>query len=56
MTPPPNPSALPTWESLILSERSASAIWTDIFARLSDVALAATSPAALLVHDSCTCG
>lgn len=47
MTFPPTTSAAQTWESLILSERPAPAVWTDIFARLGEVALAATSPAAL---------
>ena len=36
-----------SWESLIFSERSASAVWTDIFARLGEIALATTSPATL---------
>ena len=47
MTFLPTPSAAPTWESLILSERPAPAVWADIFARLGEVALTATSPAAL---------
>jgi hypothetical protein len=47
MTSSPTTSTAQTWESLILSERPAPAVWTDIFARLSEVALAATSPAAL---------
>ncbi len=47
MTSSPTTSAAPTWESLILSERPASAVWTDIFTRLGDVALAATSPTSL---------
>ena len=47
MTSLPTTSAVQTWESLILSERPAPAVWTDIFARLGDVALAATSPIAL---------
>jgi len=41
------PTAGPIWESLILSERSAPTIWTDIFARLGDLAMSTTSPAAL---------
>ncbi len=35
------------WESLLLSERPAKAVWTDVFARLGELALAATSPGAL---------
>jgi hypothetical protein len=46
MTFPPIPSAAQTWESLILSERPATAVWADIFARLGEVALA-TTPATL---------
>ncbi len=47
MTFSPTSSAAQSWELLILSERSSSAVWTDVFARLGEVALAATSPAAL---------
>jgi len=47
MTSSPPTSAAHSWESLILSERPAPAVWTDIFARLGEVALAATSPTAL---------
>ena len=47
MTSSPTSSTAKTWESLILSERPASAVWTDIFARLGEVALAATSPTVL---------
>ncbi len=47
MTFPPTTSATQTWESLILSERPVPAVWTDIFARLGEVALSAASPAAL---------
>lgn len=42
LTPP-----APTWESLILSELPAAAVWQSLFARLADVALASSSPAAL---------
>jgi len=47
MTSPLSTATGQPWESLILAERPASAIWADIFARLGEVALAATSPAAL---------
>jgi len=40
-------AAAPTWESLILSERPAPAVWIDIFVRLGDLAMSTTSPAAL---------
>lgn len=44
-SPPPPPPA--SWESLILSELPAAAVWSAIFDRLAQVALASTSPAAL---------
>lgn len=47
MTATSIPPVAQSWESLILSERPAPAVWTDIFARLGETALAATSPAAL---------
>jgi len=47
VTTPPPASPTWSWESVILSERDAPAVWTDIFARLGGVALAATSSAAL---------
>lgn len=47
MTSAPTTSVAATWESLIFSERPAPAVWTDIFARLGEIAMAATSPAAL---------
>ena len=47
MTSAPTTSVAPTWESLIFSERPAPAVWTDIFARLGEIAMVATSPAAL---------
>lgn len=37
----------PSWDSLILSENPASAVWTSIFTRLGEVAMATASPAAL---------
>jgi hypothetical protein len=40
-------AAAQDWQSLILSERPAKEIWTALFARLQDVALAATSAGAL---------
>ncbi|MBP7052834.1 MAG: hypothetical protein KBE65_17645 [Phycisphaerae bacterium] len=47
MTSAPTTSAAQSWESLILSERPASAVWTDIFTRLGEISLSAPSPAAL---------
>lgn len=47
MTPSSSPPPAASWESLILSEQPAAFVWTSIFARLSEVALAASSPAAL---------
>lgn len=38
------PGSAGEWASLILSERPAKLIWSDIFARLGDVAMASTSP------------
>ena len=46
MTAPSTLSTQP-WESLILSERPAPAVWAEIFARLGEIALTAASPAAL---------
>ncbi len=46
MTAPPTLGTHP-WESLILSERPAAAVWADIFARLGEIAMSAASPAAL---------
>jgi hypothetical protein len=40
-------SAAQDWESLILSEASAKVVWTALFDRLRDIALAATSAGAL---------
>ena len=47
MTSTSTTSAAQSWESLILSERPALAVWTDIFARLGEIAMTAASPAAL---------
>lgn len=47
MTSPPHVSNVSSWESLILTERSASDIWTDIFKRLGEIAVASKSSAAL---------
>jgi hypothetical protein len=47
MISPPTAPVAQSWESLILSERPAPVVWTDIFARLGEITLATTSPAAL---------
>lgn len=40
-------SSSPTWESLILSDQSAEAVWAAVFRRLLGVALACPNPAAM---------
>ena len=47
MTGPTGSAPAKNWESLLLSERPARAVWTDVFARLGELALAASSPGAL---------
>jgi hypothetical protein len=44
---PTDPPAAASWESLILSELPATAVWTGIFSRLAETAMAASTSAAL---------
>ena len=47
MTAPTCAAPSKDWETLLLSERPARAVWADVFARLGELALAAPSPGAL---------